>query len=90
MSVRQFNQKQVTNMKADLMDCPGAWYGNSLDPITGRGNITIDPTFCIAAIRWLNRRFDLGDTGSSGDGSITIDLYRKGTFKRMVSESVVE
>jgi hypothetical protein len=42
----------------DVLDIPGAWYGNSpgIMPNKLDGNVIIDPTKAVEAITWLKKK----------------------------------
>lgn len=61
--------------KADLMDCPGAWYGwQPKADCSGCGHVVIDPKDTIAALAWLKRRYWVAPRNTTTDGGLLIDL----------------
>ena len=65
---------------ANIIECPGAWYG--WQPRLGPdrvnsyadGHVIVDPRRIVDAVRWLSRRFSVGSTKLTEDKGICINL----------------
>lgn len=48
----------MKKLSMDIMECPGAWYGNQPENNDGVGNLVIDVCEVERALAWLRPRFD--------------------------------
>lgn len=63
----------------DIIECPGAWYGNSPNPQLVTGCVVVDPTKLVEALDWLDHKFYVNGTRLHNDG-VLVEVRSKQFF----------
>ena len=79
--IRQFNAKLLRSI---VQRIPGGWYGNDPGGLDKndpkRGNVVVNPKAIAPALRWLMRRAEILETGTTTDPNPGILItYRIGS-----------